>query len=568
VGDPVPERPELVVVVGMHRSGTSAMTRALQTLGVELGDRLSGSDAEVNAKGFWEDRDLNALNIELLHSLGIEWHGLRPVLAADVEKLRARGDMLRAVELLRSKLGSGAAFGFKDPRVAKLLPFWTEVFKALGKRTSYVVAVRNPLSVAHSLMKRDGLDMEKCFLLWQEHVVTGFVGTEGARRVIVDYDMLLGSPAAQLKRMARALGLEVDPAELRSYANSFLDGSLRHTRHSVRDLELAPNCPELVKDMYRELRQYLDRPDDAAQAHLQGRVAGWADEYRRVRATLVWADEMCTRVAASDATRAAVESRRAEIAGQLESARRRVQRRARQAVLLAERNAQLEEHAAEMAAALRTANDQLASVQARLGSTALRLRRRERQAELLARARAQVAASLRGANEQLEAVRARLAQREVQVRDLKRAASQNEATIAALTGERDGLLSVVMQQGQDLGEHSRTLHDLQEQQAQARNLLAKQERALSAAVAEGRRLTREVDHISELLAQERADGARLARELSFTSELLALERAELHAARSISDERARELEKLRAEHADSGPADARTRSLWRKWARS
>jgi hypothetical protein len=52
---------KIIVVLGMHRSGTSALTRGLSTLGVGLGDTLhpAGSD---NPTGFWEDRDIIAFN--------------------------------------------------------------------------------------------------------------------------------------------------------------------------------------------------------------------------------------------------------------------------------------------------------------------------------------------------------------------------------------------------------------------------------------------------------------------------------------------------------------------------
>ena len=55
----------LIVVLGMHRSGTSAITRGLQVMGVGLGDRMMPAMPD-NVKGFWEDVDLNALNMEML----------------------------------------------------------------------------------------------------------------------------------------------------------------------------------------------------------------------------------------------------------------------------------------------------------------------------------------------------------------------------------------------------------------------------------------------------------------------------------------------------------------------
>lgn len=61
---------QLIVVLGMHRSGTSAITRGLQVLGVELGDQLMPGAVGDNEKGYWEDSDPNAWKIELLQTLG------------------------------------------------------------------------------------------------------------------------------------------------------------------------------------------------------------------------------------------------------------------------------------------------------------------------------------------------------------------------------------------------------------------------------------------------------------------------------------------------------------------
>ena len=91
----------LIVVLGMHRSGTSTMTRALQVMGVELGSRLMPAVEGVNDTGFWEDLDLNELNIEMLGALNREWHSLAPVGEAFVELLCGKGFLSRAEELLR-----------------------------------------------------------------------------------------------------------------------------------------------------------------------------------------------------------------------------------------------------------------------------------------------------------------------------------------------------------------------------------------------------------------------------------------------------------------------------------
>ena len=126
------EKTKLIVVLGMHRSGTSILARSLQTLGVELGDYLIPGSKDINIKGYWEDVDINTLNNEMLAAINSSWHQLTSISHLDIDTLRNNGYDNRATELLLKKVGNVSAWGFKDPRVAKLLPFWEEVLYTLS----------------------------------------------------------------------------------------------------------------------------------------------------------------------------------------------------------------------------------------------------------------------------------------------------------------------------------------------------------------------------------------------------------------------------------------------------
>lgn len=69
----------LVVVLGTHRSGTSTSTRAMETLGADFGSRLMPAVVGVNDKGFFEDIDINAINIEVIAAAGMDWHAMVPI---------------------------------------------------------------------------------------------------------------------------------------------------------------------------------------------------------------------------------------------------------------------------------------------------------------------------------------------------------------------------------------------------------------------------------------------------------------------------------------------------------
>jgi len=246
----------LIVVLGMHRSGTSAITRGLKSLGVGLGDHLMPAIPNDNDKGFWEDVELTALNENVLAAVGCTWHSLRLIKPNELTGRQLAPLRLRASKLLEEKLGGNRTFGFKDPRLCRLLPFWKEVFSNLRLRDEYVIALRNPLSVAVSLARRNNFSAEKSHLLWLEHTIPAINETEGKPRVVVDYDIVMSDPLHQMNRIASGLGIVLNDTtkrELSHYAKDFISEDLRHARYKPADLSLDPRLPQLAVDAYQFL---------------------------------------------------------------------------------------------------------------------------------------------------------------------------------------------------------------------------------------------------------------------------------------------------------------------------
>jgi hypothetical protein len=109
------------------------------------------------------------------------------------------------------------------------------------------------MSVARSLAKRDGFDLEKGYYLWLEHMLSTLMQTEKQTRIVVDYDRLMDDPAGQLRRMAQSLGLNFDPAgpEFIEYRTQFLEDSLRHILFRMEDLHLDKAVPPGVIPLYK-----------------------------------------------------------------------------------------------------------------------------------------------------------------------------------------------------------------------------------------------------------------------------------------------------------------------------
>lgn len=263
--DPIKKR--VIVVLGMHRSGTSALTRGLQTLGIHLGDNLIAGLPENNEKGFWEDAEINTLNNEILQSFGKTWNSCELSHSQSLDKFK-----LTALNLIRRKITDHYTFGLKDPRMCRLLPFWQEVFSHINLDVRYVIAVRNPLSVAESLSKRDQIDSKKSYILWFEHQLLAIRNTKGYQRVVVNYDALLERPLSQLKRLSTLLELaEPNIESIRDYENTFLEKELRHSTYQLQDLDLVTDIPPTAVSLYRILM-------DAAHADSSEVAEAWLKE--------------------------------------------------------------------------------------------------------------------------------------------------------------------------------------------------------------------------------------------------------------------------------------------------
>jgi hypothetical protein len=224
------DTPNLLVVLGMHRSGTSATARIAATLGFDLGEDLV-PPAPDNPKGFFEDSELVAIDDALLAAGAAAWDTLGFRLEAVGEEALA-SLRARARAWLAARGAGTTPIAAKDPRLPRLLPFWQSLFaENPAIRPAYLLVYRHPESVALSLARRGSMDRTYALLLWQEHLLAALRHTEGARRVLIDYDALLDAPAATLCTVAASLGLpEPAPAALAAFAQDFLDPKLRHAR--------------------------------------------------------------------------------------------------------------------------------------------------------------------------------------------------------------------------------------------------------------------------------------------------------------------------------------------------
>ena len=243
-------------ILGMHRSGTSALTGTLRYLGVELGDKMRDPHPGVNDKGYWEHLGIVRAHERLLSELRSSWDDVRPLPSRWWEEPAAHRFRVEAVRILKQDFASSPVWAVKDPRMCRLVPIWTSVFEDLGCRFAFVIIFRHPEEVARSLEKRDGLHHEKSARLWLEHILAAERSTRDLPRAFLRFDDLLSNGPAALARIQDALGFRFPVAikDAREEIHTFLEPKLRH--HSVdveRSFATLGHNAEFLKSMYSTL---------------------------------------------------------------------------------------------------------------------------------------------------------------------------------------------------------------------------------------------------------------------------------------------------------------------------
>ena len=260
-----------ILVLGMHRSGTSALARLLNLAGCELGQRLI-SESEGNRTGHWENAFAVETDERLLAALGRRWDDLR-ALPTDWRGHPAARSALTAIRSYAQAEFAGPLFALKDPRMCRLAPLWIEALDPSHCRLSAVIVLRHPLEIAASLAARDGFSLARSLLLWLRHLIECEAATRDLPRCFVRYDEVLADGLGTLRRIASELaldGLRQDD-DLRTDIERFLDHGMRHHRQERADplRDLAPTLAQ----MHDALLALADGGD--ARAALESVAGSW-----------------------------------------------------------------------------------------------------------------------------------------------------------------------------------------------------------------------------------------------------------------------------------------------------
>ncbi len=245
---------DAILIAGYYRSGTSALSGALQRLGVSL-----HNDADVNEHnplGFYEIPELIEWDVGVFRHLGVDWTDVRGLPEGWTERADMARHFAKLDEILRRRFSNEPLWGIKHPHLCRLFPMYERAITQAGHKPHVIHICRAPWVVASSQHRKNGLARAHALLLWVDYLISAERHARHLPRSWLTYQDLLDNPAAQIRRIEQDLGLELSnrvPNGL-SEARGFLTSQLNRSE------------PASQATLFKPLQALTTRVWDAVQA--------------------------------------------------------------------------------------------------------------------------------------------------------------------------------------------------------------------------------------------------------------------------------------------------------------
>ena len=269
---------KLICVTGMMRTGSSALTRGLASLGLELGNQVQKSEQGVNPTGFWEDACIYDALHRVYRAIGLGEHmsagaGNIPLDRWERPKVRAIARRLAGYLKEFHRQSPDRMCAIKNPSIGRLIPFWQQVMEQTPCSDRYIVTIRSPTAVAASCRRAWNFPPELSYALWVQFTLGAMIpATQGRPTLAVDYDGLMLDPAASLRRIALWAEIPFTP-DVQDAVNVFAGRFIRRElRHFAGSDEMS--APPPAMRMYELLRQAAESGEGLESATFQCR---WRD---------------------------------------------------------------------------------------------------------------------------------------------------------------------------------------------------------------------------------------------------------------------------------------------------
>jgi len=242
----------ILIIAGMHRSGTSLAASLLQDAGLNIGQNFLQADSR-NPKGFFENIDFLTFHEQVFFSLGIStggWTSQPNLSVPEHFELEAR-------DLIQKNASHTQPWGWKEPRTTLFLNFWSKLLPA----AKFLLLYRDPWEVVDSLYRRGDETFrhhpEFALQMWMSYNqrILEASQTFPERCLIVHLSAITYHFSAVIEAIQKKWGIELHSSCTERYDPSLLQNRLDHQRMAL----IKHHFPDAFK-LYCNLNTIADFP--------------------------------------------------------------------------------------------------------------------------------------------------------------------------------------------------------------------------------------------------------------------------------------------------------------------
>lgn len=242
---------KILFISGMHRSGTSALSGLLNQMNFNIGHSVMDAKFD-NPKGFFENERISAFNERLLIHLNASWDfpfwmSKNWIQTAHLDKF-----FQEAADLFETEFDTSQPLLIKDPRLSLLFPFWEQFCEKHLLDAKFLISLRHPLEIAHSLKSRNGFSLNQGLFLWYHYLKNIEKSTREKSRFFVNFEALIKDPIKisndLLKWLSAVFG---DQLNLKQIDLEKIDASLKTQKAD----QIKETLPDIFQNFYKNLKE-------------------------------------------------------------------------------------------------------------------------------------------------------------------------------------------------------------------------------------------------------------------------------------------------------------------------
>jgi len=254
-----------IIVLGMHRSGTSAVTGLLEKFGIYLGNKLLEANIG-NLKGYFENEIFVEFNKEVLLDLN-SYHEDIEFNFYSIKNIDKYVDKL--CDIIETEFKNVNIFAIKDPRISLLFPIYQKAMEKKGIDIKIIRPIREPSEVAVSFKKASDIEYEHSFALWINYNLLAEFYTRDMEKLYITYNDLVYNTKETLFRISNfinkplndGIDLFIDKKLYRSKKENLnINLELYNFAYNIyHNLSSSKNIK--IKKLYQEYKSLIQKND-------------------------------------------------------------------------------------------------------------------------------------------------------------------------------------------------------------------------------------------------------------------------------------------------------------------